>query len=73
MPARGSLDFGTLIKHTRPLTQTQDNDDFTNSLGWDPIFEYMGETFAEMDKVKKNGLSHRFLALSKLKDWLQQS
>ncbi|KAI4278892.1 MAG: hypothetical protein LQ337_000702 [Flavoplaca oasis] len=41
--------------------------------GWDPIFEYMGETFAEMDKVKKNGLSHRFLALSKLKDWLKQS
>ncbi|KAL9043113.1 MAG: hypothetical protein Q9180_000099 [Flavoplaca navasiana] len=41
--------------------------------GWDPIFEYMGETFAEMDKVKKNGLSHRFLALSKLKDWFKQS
>ncbi|KAL9641374.1 MAG: hypothetical protein Q9204_000009 [Flavoplaca sp. TL-2023a] len=73
VPARGSLDFGMLIKHTRPLNQTQDNDDFTNALGWDPIFEYMGETFAEMDKVKKNGLSHRFLALSKLKDWLKQS
>lgn len=72
VPARGSLDFGTLV-NTRPLTQTQDNDYFTDALGWDPIFEYMGETFAEMDKVKKNGLSHRFLALSKLKDWLKQS
>ncbi|KAL9602621.1 MAG: hypothetical protein Q9219_001765 [cf. Caloplaca sp. 3 TL-2023] len=38
--------------------------------GWDPIFEYLGETFAEMDQAKKNGLSHRFLALAKLKDWL---
>ncbi|KAI4087314.1 MAG: hypothetical protein LQ348_007424 [Seirophora lacunosa] len=37
--------------------------------GWDPIFEYQGETFAEMDKAKKNGLSHRFLALAKLKAW----
>ncbi|KAL8972580.1 MAG: hypothetical protein Q9183_000473 [Haloplaca sp. 2 TL-2023] len=42
------------------------------NFGWDPIFEYMGETFAEMDKAKKNGLSHRFLALSKLKDWLEE-
>ncbi|KAL8791412.1 MAG: hypothetical protein Q9213_000028 [Squamulea squamosa] len=43
------------------------------NFGWDPIFEYMGETYAEMDKVKKNGLSHRYLALAKLKDWLQHS
>ncbi|KAI4155429.1 MAG: hypothetical protein L6R39_001245 [Caloplaca ligustica] len=38
--------------------------------GWDPIFEYQGETYAEMDKAKKNRLSHRFLALVKVKDWL---
>ncbi|KAL8772568.1 MAG: hypothetical protein Q9209_002229 [Squamulea sp. 1 TL-2023] len=43
------------------------------NFGWDPIFEYMGETYAEMDKVKKNGLSHRYLALAKLKYWLQNS
>ncbi|KAL8944410.1 MAG: hypothetical protein Q9216_000461 [Gyalolechia sp. 2 TL-2023] len=42
-----------------------------SSFGWDPIFEYMGETYAEMDQEKKNGLSHRFLALVKLKDWLE--
>ncbi|KAL8873424.1 MAG: hypothetical protein Q9174_001099 [Haloplaca sp. 1 TL-2023] len=42
------------------------------NFGWDPIFEYMGETFAEMDKAKKNRVSHRFIALSKLKDWLQE-
>ncbi|KAL8795711.1 MAG: hypothetical protein Q9182_007496 [Xanthomendoza sp. 2 TL-2023] len=42
-----------------------------STFGWDPIFEYMGETYAEMDKVKKNGLSHRYLALAKLKDWLR--
>ncbi|KAL8761833.1 MAG: hypothetical protein Q9184_002076 [Pyrenodesmia sp. 2 TL-2023] len=36
------------------------------------IFEgrVLGETYAEMDQAKKNGLSHRFLALAKLKDWL---
>ena len=39
--------------------------------GWDPIFEYDGETYAEMDKAKKNTLSHRAIALSKLKIWLQ--
>ncbi|KAL8739281.1 MAG: hypothetical protein Q9181_000011 [Wetmoreana brouardii] len=41
------------------------------TFGWDPIFEHMGETYAEMDKAKKNGLSHRSLALAKLKDWLK--
>ena len=39
--------------------------------GWDPIFEYDGETYAEMDKAKKNTLSHRAVALSKLRQWLQ--
>ena len=41
-----------------------------NVAGWDPIFEYNGETYAEMDKAKKNILSHRAIALSKLKQWL---
>ncbi len=41
------------------------------STGWDPIFEYDGETYAEMDKARKNTLSHRAIALSKLKQWLQ--
>ena len=41
------------------------------SAGWDPIFEYDGETYAEMGKAKKNTLSHRAIALSKLKQWLQ--
>ncbi|KAL8909640.1 MAG: hypothetical protein Q9207_000138 [Kuettlingeria erythrocarpa] len=40
------------------------------AFGWDAIFEYQGETYAEMDQAKKNGLSHRFLALAKFKDWL---
>ena len=39
--------------------------------GWDPIFEFDGETYAEMDKAKKNTLSHRAVALSKLKQWFQ--
>jgi len=40
--------------------------------GWDPIFEYEGQTYAEMDKDVKNKISHRFKALEKLKAWLQE-
>ncbi|KAB8299915.1 hypothetical protein EYC80_000158 [Monilinia laxa] len=42
------------------------------AFGWDPIFEYEGQTYAEMEKVEKNKISHRFRALEKLKNWLQQ-
>ncbi|GLA60157.1 nucleoside triphosphate pyrophosphohydrolase ham1 [Aspergillus tubingensis] len=38
--------------------------------GWDPIFEYRGKTYAEMDKEEKNLISHRYKALVKLQDWL---
>ena len=38
--------------------------------GWDAIFEYEGQTYAEMDKVEKNKVSHRYKALAKLQDWL---
>ncbi|KIV85549.1 inosine triphosphate pyrophosphatase [Exophiala sideris] len=38
--------------------------------GWDPIFEYEGQTYAEMDKAEKNRISHRGKALEKLKAWL---
>lgn len=40
--------------------------------GWDPIFEYNGKTYAEMDKTEKNKISHRYRALEKLNDWLHQ-
>ena len=39
--------------------------------GWDPIFEYEGKTYAEMDKAEKNLISHRSKALEKLKSWLE--
>ncbi|KAI1500923.1 putative ham1 family protein [Biscogniauxia marginata] len=39
--------------------------------GWDPIFEYEGQTYAEMDKVEKNKISHRFKALEKLRAWIE--
>ncbi|TVY49499.1 Inosine triphosphate pyrophosphatase [Lachnellula occidentalis] len=42
-------------------------------IGWDPIFEYEGQTYAEMEKVEKNKISHRFRALEKLKAWLQEA
>ncbi|KAI1339014.1 putative ham1 family protein [Xylariaceae sp. FL0016] len=41
------------------------------NFGWDPIFEYEGQTYAEMDKVAKNKISHRFKALEKLRAWIE--
>ncbi|KXX81768.1 Inosine triphosphate pyrophosphatase [Madurella mycetomatis] len=39
------------------------------NFGWDPIFEYEGKTYAEMDKAEKNQISHRGRALAKLQAW----
>ncbi|KAL2119153.1 hypothetical protein VTJ04DRAFT_6113 [Mycothermus thermophilus] len=39
------------------------------NFGWDPIFEYNGKTYAEMDKAEKNKISHRYRALAKLQEW----
>jgi len=40
--------------------------------GYDPIFEYDGETFAEMSTDEKNAISHRGRALERFADWLAQ-
>ncbi|GAA0664780.1 XTP/dITP diphosphatase [Natronoarchaeum mannanilyticum] len=40
--------------------------------GYDPIFEYDGETFAEMSTDEKNAISHRGRALEKFADWLAE-
>lgn len=39
------------------------------NFGWDAVFEYEGETYAEMEKAAKNKISHRFKALEKLQAW----
>jgi len=42
--------------------------------GWDPVFEpeeSKQQTFAEMDKVEKNKISHRSRALAKLVEYLK--
>ncbi|MFC7073904.1 non-canonical purine NTP pyrophosphatase [Halovenus rubra] len=41
--------------------------------GYDPIFEYDGTTFAEMDTEEKNAISHRGRALAKFADWHAQT
>ncbi len=64
MIARGPVNFGTkMLSRDKawPLLM---------NAGWDPIFEYEGRTYAEMDKVEKNKVSHRGKALAKLQDWL---
>ena len=40
--------------------------------GYDPIFEYDGETFAEMDPTEKNAISHRGRALEAFAEWYRQ-
>lgn len=42
--------------------------------GYDPLFlpDGFSETFAELGEETKNRLSHRGLALAKLKDWLEK-
>ncbi|MFH1325293.1 MAG: non-canonical purine NTP pyrophosphatase [archaeon] len=45
-----------------------------SSFGWDPIFQPSGYdmTFAEMGIGEKNKISHRIIALNKLKDYLEK-
>ncbi|KAF3908724.1 Nucleoside-triphosphatase [Arthrobotrys entomopaga] len=41
------------------------------NFGWDPVFEYEGQTYAEMDKERKNSVSHRYKALEKFRKFLE--
>ena len=43
-------------------------------IGWDASFQpsTFNQTYAEMDSVEKNKISHRGRALEKLKEWLNQ-
>ncbi|WP_226004087.1 XTP/dITP diphosphatase [Natrinema salinisoli] len=38
--------------------------------GYDPIFEYNGQTMAEMSTEEKNAISHRGRALGEFAEWL---
>jgi XTP/dITP diphosphohydrolase len=40
--------------------------------GYDPIFEFDGQTFAEMSTAEKNSISHRGRALAKFAEWFAQ-
>jgi len=41
----------------------------SGGFGYDPIFEYDGRTFAEMDTDEKNAVSHRGRALARFAEW----
>ena len=43
-----------------------------SGFGYDPIFEYDGKTFAEMDTEEKNAVSHRGRALARFAEWYDQ-
>jgi XTP/dITP diphosphohydrolase len=40
--------------------------------GYDPLFEYDGKTFAEMDTGEKNAVSHRGRALARFAEWFDR-
>ncbi|ELY92916.1 RdgB/HAM1 family non-canonical purine NTP pyrophosphatase [Natrialba hulunbeirensis JCM 10989] len=40
-----------------------------DGFGYDPIFEFNGQTLAEMDVEEKNAISHRGRALATFSDW----
>lgn len=63
VPARGVAGFGNTI------LDGFFKGELTAYLGWDPIFEYESTTYAEMDPEKKSRISHRAIALTKLKNW----
>jgi len=44
-----------------------------SGFGYDPIFEYDGQTFAEMDTEEKNAVSHRGRALAKFAEWYEHA
>lgn len=41
-----------------------------SGFGYDPLFEYDGQTFAELSTQEKNAVSHRGRALAKFASWL---
>lgn len=41
----------------------------SGGFGYDPIFEYNGETFAEVSTEEKNAVSHRGRALTAFREW----
>ena len=43
----------------------------TNGFGYDPIFEYNGKTFAEMDESEKNKISHRGKAIEEFMNFIE--
>lgn len=43
----------------------------SGGFGYDPIFEYDGTTFAEMETEEKNAISHRGRALARFAEWYQ--
>ncbi|KAL6793503.1 putative inosine triphosphate pyrophosphatase [Trichoderma sp. SZMC 28013] len=42
-----------------------------SKFGWDPVFEFEGKTYAEMESAEKNKISHRARALKKLQTWFE--
>ncbi len=47
----------------------------TSGFGWDPLFQPAGShrTFAEMSPEEKNSISHRMIAMKKMRDFLRET
>jgi len=44
-----------------------------NGFGYDPIFEYNGKTFAEMEQQEKNKISHRGKAVEEFLKYIENN
>ena len=44
-----------------------------NGFGYDPIFEYNGKTFAEMQQQEKNKISHRGKAIEDFMKYIEKN
>lgn len=48
------------------------NPDGNNGFGYDPLFIYNGKSVASMDESEKNSISHRYIALNLLKEYIEE-
>lgn len=63
-PGKKSLVFTGIVKGNISFEERG-----KNGFGYDPIFEYNGKTFGEMENEMKNQISHRAHALNNFFEW----
>jgi XTP/dITP diphosphohydrolase len=65
-PGKAPLTFAGIVEGKIAFEERGDN-----GFGFDPIFDYNGKTFGELDIEFKNTVSHRGRALDKFIEWIK--